>query len=64
MEGSWLWTDGVPFSFNAWGENQPSNVLGENCVRYVGAGVMNFGPSDWTDHPCAPQFPSVCVRAP
>ncbi len=63
-EGSWVWTDGVPFSFNAWGENQPSNVLGENCLRYVGPGVVGYGPSDWSDQPCEPAFVSICVRAP
>uniref|UniRef100_A0A3Q3FZ28 Ladderlectin-like n=1 Tax=Kryptolebias marmoratus TaxID=37003 RepID=A0A3Q3FZ28_KRYMA len=33
-EGYWVWTDGSPFTFTAWGSGEPNNVDGnENCME-------------------------------
>jgi hypothetical protein len=64
VQGTWLWPDGAPFSYSAWGEGQPTGQPGEDCVRFVGPAVLGFGPSDWTDVPCAQLLPRICVRAP
>lgn len=63
-EGTWLWTDGTPFGFNAWAEGQPNGGAQANCVRFVGMGALGFGPSDWTDLACSQANPSFCVHAP
>ena len=43
-QGSWVWSDGSPFSYTAWGPGQPDNAGGrEHCLEtnWWGAGQWN-----------------------
>merc|ERR1712024_390083 len=59
-EGTWLWSDGLPFTYTAWARGQPDNGLGlfggQNCV------VMNWSRKRlWDDQRCHRHNTYICA---
>jgi len=56
--GVWLWSDGSPVTYTAWGKGQPDNAGDkEHCMH------VNWGQKDvWNDATCKTVFPSVCKK--
>ncbi|XP_028254256.1 galactose-specific lectin nattectin-like [Parambassis ranga] len=58
-EGVWLWSDGSKHVFTAWGQGEPNDVGGEDCME------INFTEQNYVnDASCALKRPSVCVINP
>ncbi|MCB1057309.1 MAG: DNRLRE domain-containing protein [Acidobacteria bacterium] len=53
-EGTWLWPDGSPVTWNNWGFMQPSGGADENCVELVKAD------ESWNDLSCTAVRGFVC----
>ncbi|KAM9335513.1 type-2 ice-structuring protein-like [Symphorus nematophorus] len=57
QEGTWLWSDGTPFTFSYWDVGQPDNRASANCL------LMNFGAAKkLDDQPCSYLKPFVCAK--
>lgn len=41
QEGRWLWVNGSPMEFKAWGKGQPDNKNGNENYLMISKGVMN-----------------------
>jgi C-type mannose receptor len=55
-EGSYVWTDGTPWSYEHFAPNEPNDTTVEDCIFMRADG-------DWDDHDCAYKWPSyVCER--
>jgi len=55
VTGSWVWSDGSPFSFIAWGPDQPDNAGGkEHCLS-----TNWWGYGNWNDLDCSRTFAST-----
>ncbi|XP_017294290.1 galactose-specific lectin nattectin [Kryptolebias marmoratus] len=59
-EGYWFWSDGLKFTFNAWGKNEPNNLGGnENCM------MINLNGKDYVnDAKCDAKLGLVCAKDP
>jgi cysteine-rich repeat protein len=59
LEGSYVWSDGEPFDYEAWATFQPSDDgdTGEDCVAFRTSGL-------WDDAPCGVAKGYVCERLP
>ncbi|XP_037832825.1 galactose-specific lectin nattectin-like [Kryptolebias marmoratus] len=57
-EGYWVWTDGSPFTFTAWGSGEPNNVDGnENCME------INLNGQDYVnDVNCSLKNAFICAK--
>ncbi|XP_017294279.1 galactose-specific lectin nattectin-like [Kryptolebias marmoratus] len=57
-EGYWVWTDGSPFTFTAWGSGEPNNVDGnENCME------INLRGQDYVnDENCSRKNSFICAK--
>ena len=53
-QGSYVWQDGSPASYTAWGPRQP-NGGNERCVR-IASGYSY----KWADHPCSYTYIALC----
>jgi hypothetical protein len=51
------WADGSPLSFSAWGQNQPDNGAGIDCIE-----KRNDATARWYDQRCSDERPYVCER--
>lgn len=50
VEGQWIWSDGTPMKFKAWGPAQPRrNSRSENYLGIGGGRLWFDAPNDW---PC------------
>ena len=54
VEGNWVWADGTPVRFAAWGNMQPNNQGNEDC------GHMQPDNPTWNDDECTNAWPYVC----
>ena len=54
-EGTFVWTDGTPFDFDAWHTGEPNNSGGENC-----GSLASWAGGNWNDVPCSAGMPYVC----
>lgn len=55
IEGTYVWADGSPFEFSAWGEGEPNNAgggQGEDCVEYATQPVGDVLSPVWNDISC------------
>jgi len=54
-DGTWVWNDGTPWSYENWGMNEPNNHGGnEECLN-----IGHHG-NEWNDAPCSNEFNSIC----
>ena len=44
-EGNWVWEDESEFEFTNWGDGEPSDIDGEDCLMIIPDG-------DWKDIDC------------
>lgn len=55
-EGTYVWTDGTPWTYEHFAPNEPNDTTVEDCIFMRADG-------DWDDHDCAYKWPSyVCER--
>jgi hypothetical protein len=54
---NFAWSDASPFDFTAWGQNQPDNGFGIDCIE-----KRNDTTARWYDQRCADLRPYVCER--
>lgn len=48
-EGTWIWTDGEPFTYEYWNYNEPNGNESENCIE------MNYE-LQWNDIDCGANY--------
>jgi hypothetical protein len=51
------WSDGAPFDFTGWGQNQPDNGAGVDCIE-----KRNDTTARWYDQRCFDLRPYICER--
>ncbi|XP_067436257.1 ladderlectin-like isoform X2 [Thunnus thynnus] len=57
QQGTWLWSDGSPFSFSYWAPGMPDHYGSAYCL------MMNYGDyKRFDDDACYHRYPSVCAR--
>ena len=57
-EGSWKWTDCIPWEFSFWGSGEPNNVGNrENCLKY-----RKWDAFKWSDDNCKKENEFVCSK--
>jgi hypothetical protein len=54
-EGEYVWTDGTPFDFEDWGDGEPNDDGGEDCVHWA-----DWNGGHWNDMPCSFEAPYLC----
>ncbi|HHO50715.1 MAG TPA: hypothetical protein ENK18_07520 [Deltaproteobacteria bacterium] len=60
-EGTWLWEDDTPTSFDAWRYGEPNNGGGPYAGEEDCAEIEPLG--EWDDQPCDDLQPYVCERS-
>lgn len=53
--GDWQWVTGEPFDYDNWGDGEPNDDGGEDCIQYLP------GPPVWNDFPCGAGPGSVYI---
>lgn len=48
-EGTWVWSNGDPVTWQHWAPFEPNNVNGENYAHMVGAGFQGHQSGYWND---------------
>ena len=56
-DNAFLWADGSPLAYDAWGPNQPDNGFGVDCIE-----KRNDATELWYDQRCVDLRPYVCER--
>ena len=59
QEDDYVWTNGEPFSYNAWADGEPNNSGNEDCVE-----LNRFGDETWNDIDCDQSLRFICEAAP
>ncbi|XP_072042890.1 macrophage mannose receptor 1-like [Amphiura filiformis] len=59
-ETTWKWTDGTQVDFNAWNEDEPSNVGDNDCVGMYGNITQQDSRGLWTDFRCNGSMAYIC----
>lgn len=54
-EGTWVWTDGTPFSFTDWYVSDPDGGTSQNCV-----GFWTSLQNTWIDVGCTSSLYYIC----
>ena len=54
-EGAFVWTDGTPFDYDAWGNGEPNDAGSEDCAHWA-----DWTGGQWNDIPCDYEIPYVC----
>ena len=59
---NWVWSDGTPWNYSNWAENQPAGILNgnQNCVHMQGGSTINR--HKWNDRPCHHVRTFVCKK--
>jgi hypothetical protein len=57
INNEFAWSDASPFDFTAWGQNQPDNGAGVDCIE-----KRNDATARWYDQRCTDLRPYVCER--
>ena len=55
-EGEWTWSDGSQWLYKNWGNGEPNNAGGEDCLE-----IGNLG-SKWNDYPCSRKVKAICEK--
>ena len=60
-EGHWVWSDGTPFGYTNWGDNEGSHGPGQNCIAMETHTPSTSIPrGKWHDLGCFDSHPFVC----
>jgi cysteine-rich repeat protein len=65
-EGTWVWHNGEPWSFEAWLTGEPNNAFGtkdEDCLELYD-NMSDMAPSGFADRDCIAVARAVCERLP
>ena len=59
-EGTWVWTDGTPGSYNNWKPYQPDNKANQDCASLITRSPWN---GFWDDGWCCKEQNFVCQKS-
>lgn len=64
-EGTWVWIDGSPLGFSAWGPNEPNDAgqRGEDCAELTSQPVGGVLTPVWNDAVCVEPRRAICERS-
>jgi len=55
-EGRWVWSDGTPWDYSAWDNQQPDNLRGQHCL------LGNWNNLKWDDASCPLELLFLCMK--
>lgn len=55
-EGRWVWSDGTPWDYSAWDNQQPDNLRGQHCL------LGNWQNLKWDDASCPLELLFLCMK--